>query len=74
LAQEEKELKEMKTIEGILSELKKTLDTNLLQLREQVKEVQEKAKKGTTESPMLALGVAFLVGMALGIVLFESKD
>jgi ElaB/YqjD/DUF883 family membrane-anchored ribosome-binding protein len=74
LAQEEKELKEIKTIEEILTDLKKTLETNLPRVREQVKEVQEKARKTITERPMLALGVVFLTGMALGIILSRSRD
>lgn len=74
MAQEEKELKEMKTIEEILKDLRKALDAYLPQLREQVKEVQKMATKTTTERPMLALGVAFLVGVALGIALSKRKD
>jgi ElaB/YqjD/DUF883 family membrane-anchored ribosome-binding protein len=74
LAREEKELKEMKTIDEILRDLKKSLETNLPQLREQVKAVQEKARRTTTERPMVALGVAFLMGLALGIALSRSKD
>jgi ElaB/YqjD/DUF883 family membrane-anchored ribosome-binding protein len=74
LAQEEKELKEMKTIEEILRDLRKALDTYLPQLREQLKGVQKTATKTTTERPMLALGVAFLVGVALGIALSKRKD
>jgi len=74
LAQEKKELKEMKTIEEILMDLKKTLETNLPGVREQVKEVQEKSRKTITERPMHALGVAFLMGMALGIILSRPKD
>jgi ElaB/YqjD/DUF883 family membrane-anchored ribosome-binding protein len=50
------------------------LETNLPQLREQVKAVQEKARRTTTERPMVALGVAFLMGLALGIALSRSKD
>jgi ElaB/YqjD/DUF883 family membrane-anchored ribosome-binding protein len=74
LAQEEEQLKEMKTIEEILKDLRKTLDASLPELREQVKELQQRAAKATTGRPMLALGVAFLVGMALGIALSRSKD
>jgi ElaB/YqjD/DUF883 family membrane-anchored ribosome-binding protein len=74
LAQEKKELKEMRTIEGILTDLKKSLETNLPRVREQVKEVQEKARKTITERPMLTLGVAFVTGMTLGIILSRSRD
>ena len=74
LAQEEKELKEMRTIEEMLKDLRKTLDASLPELREQVKELQQRTEKATAERPMLALGVAFLVGMALGIALSRPKD
>jgi ElaB/YqjD/DUF883 family membrane-anchored ribosome-binding protein len=74
MAKEEKELRELKTIEELLNYVKNTLDARLPQLREQVKGVQQRATKATTERPMLALGVAFLVGMALGIAISRRKD
>jgi ElaB/YqjD/DUF883 family membrane-anchored ribosome-binding protein len=74
MAQETKGMEEMKTIEGVLKDLRKTLDTYLPQVRNQVREIQRKATKTTTERPMLALGVAFLVGMALGIALSRPRD
>lgn len=74
MAQETKGKEEMKTIEGVLKDLRKTLDTYLPQVRNQVREIQTKATKTTTERPMLALGVAFLVGMALGIALSRPRD
>jgi ElaB/YqjD/DUF883 family membrane-anchored ribosome-binding protein len=74
LAREDEELREMKTIDEILRDLKKSLEANLPQLQEQVKAVQQKAKKITTERPVIALGVAFLMGLALGIALARSKD
>jgi ElaB/YqjD/DUF883 family membrane-anchored ribosome-binding protein len=74
LAQEKKELKEMRTIEEILTDLRRNLETSLPRVREQVKEVQEKARKTITERPMLTLGVAFVTGVALGIILSRSRD
>lgn len=74
LAQEGKQLKEMKTTEETLKDLRKAFDAYLPQLREQVKEVQKMAAKTTTERPMLALAVAFSVGMALGIALCRPRD
>lgn len=74
MSEEEKELKEKKTIEEVLKDLRKILDVYLPHVRDQVKEIRKKATKTTTERPMLALGVAFLVGMALGITLSKLRD
>jgi len=66
----DKEVEETKAIE----ELKKDLDARLAELREQMKDLQQKAAKTVAERPMLALGVAFVVGMAFGIALSRSRD
>jgi hypothetical protein len=55
LAREDEELREMKTIHEILRDLKKSLEANLPQLQEQAKAVQQKARKITTERPVIAL-------------------
>jgi ElaB/YqjD/DUF883 family membrane-anchored ribosome-binding protein len=74
MAQETEEIEEMKTIEDTLKDLRKTLDTYLPQVRNQVKEIQRKATKATTDRPMLTLGAAFAVGMILGMVLSRARD
>jgi ElaB/YqjD/DUF883 family membrane-anchored ribosome-binding protein len=43
-------------------------------VRDQLKDLQQKAAKTVVERPMLALGVAFVVGMAFGIALSGSRD
>jgi len=52
----------------------KELNESLADLREQVKDLKQKAAKTVTERPLLALGVAFVVGMAFGIALSGSRD
>ena len=54
--------------------LKKDLDVRYVELRDQVKALQQKTAKTVTERPLLALGVAFVVGMAFGIAMSGSKD
>jgi ElaB/YqjD/DUF883 family membrane-anchored ribosome-binding protein len=70
----DKELEEMKAIEKDVKDLKKDLDTRLVELGKQVDDLQKKAAKTVTERPLPALGVAFAVGMAFGIALSRSSD
>ena len=70
----DKELEEMKTIEKDVRDLKKDLDVRLVELRKQVDDLQKRAAKTVTERPLLALGVAFVVGMAFGIALSRRDD
>jgi len=70
----DKDIEEMKAIEKDVTALRKDLDARLAELREQVKDLQKKAAKTVAERPMLALGVAFAVGMAFGIALSRSRD
>jgi len=70
----DKELEEMKVIEKDVKDLKKDFDISLVDLRKQVDDLQKKAAKTVTERPLLALGVAFAVGMAFGIAISRSSD
>ncbi len=70
----EKEAEEIRAMEEDFRGLKKDLDTRYVELRGQVKDLQQKATKTVTERPLLALGVAFVVGMAFGIALSGSRD
>jgi len=70
----DKETEEMKAIEQDFKALRKDLDASLTELRAQVKDLQAKAAKTVAERPLLALGVAFVVGMAFGIALSRSRD
>ena len=70
----EKETEDVKAIEEQFKSLRKDLDASLAELRAEVKDLREKAAKTVAERPLLALGVAFVVGMAFGIVLSGSRD
>jgi len=72
--EKEKELKEIQNIEEYVKNLRKDMDTRLTQLREQLNDVQQKATKTFAERPLIALGVAFVAGMAVGIALSRSRD
>jgi ElaB/YqjD/DUF883 family membrane-anchored ribosome-binding protein len=65
---------EIKAMEKDFKALQKDIDARYVELRAQVKDLQQKAAKTVTERPLLALGVAFVVGMALGVALSGSKD
>lgn len=69
-----KDAEEIKAMEEDFKALQKDIDARYVELRAQVKDLQQKATKTVTERPFLALGVAFVVGMALGVALSRSKD
>jgi ElaB/YqjD/DUF883 family membrane-anchored ribosome-binding protein len=69
-----KDVEEIRAMEEDFKVLKKDIDTRYVELRAQVKALQQKATKTITERPLLALGVAFVVGMAFGVALSGSKD
>jgi ElaB/YqjD/DUF883 family membrane-anchored ribosome-binding protein len=69
-----KDAEEIKAVEEDFKALKKDIDARYVDLRAQVKDLQQKATKTVSERPLLALGVAFVVGMALGVALSRSKD
>ena len=70
----DKEAEEVRAMEDDFKALKKDLDTRYVELRDQVKTLQQKTAKTVTERPLLALGIAFVVGMAFGVALSGSKD
>jgi ElaB/YqjD/DUF883 family membrane-anchored ribosome-binding protein len=57
-----------------VKELKKDVDGRLITIKKQLDRVQKDAMKTITEQPLLALGVAFVAGMAVGIALSQSAD
>ena len=69
-----KEAQEIRTLEQHVQQLRKEMDQRLAELKVQVSDIQQKASKTVTKRPMLALGVAFVTGMALGIALSKSND
>jgi len=57
-----------------MQSLRKDVDRRLIDLKAEMDDVQKKATKTMQERPLLALGVAFLAGMALGILLANAGD
>ncbi|MGA3298065.1 MAG: hypothetical protein ABSD41_11520 [Candidatus Bathyarchaeia archaeon] len=70
----DKETQQLSEIEDLLKNLKRDIDANLVDLKAQLNVAQKKATKTVTERPLLALGVAFVAGMAVGIALSKSSD
>ena len=70
----EKENQQLKDLEDLVKNLRKDLDAQLVDLKAQLSVAQKKASKAVTERPMLALSVAFIAGMAVGIALCRSSD
>ena len=60
---------QLRDIEDLVRSLRKDLDTQLIDLKAQLNVAQKNATKTVAERPMLALGVAFVTGMAIGIAL-----
>ena len=69
-----KEDEEIRNIEGYVKDLRKDMDKRLSELKVELDDIQKKAAKTVSEQSMLALGVAFVAGMAVGIALSQSGD
>jgi ElaB/YqjD/DUF883 family membrane-anchored ribosome-binding protein len=54
--------------------VKNDLDKRLTDLKAEMDDVQRKAAKTVKEQPLLALGVAFVLGMAIGVALASAGD
>jgi ElaB/YqjD/DUF883 family membrane-anchored ribosome-binding protein len=65
---------QLRDIEDLVRSLRKDVDMHLIDLKSQLNVAQNKATKTIEERPMLALGVAFIAGMAIGIALSRSSD
>jgi len=70
----EKEAQEIRTLEEHVKQLGKEMDRRLAELKVQVDDIQQKASKTVMKRPMLALSLAFVTGMAIGIALSKSND
>jgi ElaB/YqjD/DUF883 family membrane-anchored ribosome-binding protein len=62
------------TEQEYLKELKKDMDKRLSDLKIQMDALQERAAQKVADQPILALGVAFVAGMALGVALSRSGE
>ncbi len=69
-----KEDEEIRNVEAYVKDLRKDMDKRLSELKIELDDIQQKAAKTVSEQPMLALGVAFVAGMAVGIALSQSGD
>jgi len=54
--------------------LRKDMDKRLEELKVQMNTAQHKATKTVVERPLLALAVAFVAGMAVGVALSKAND
>ncbi len=70
----DKESQEMRDVEEYVKELRKDIDKRLDELKAQVNVISQRATKKVIERPLLALGVAFVAGMAVGVALSKSGD
>jgi ElaB/YqjD/DUF883 family membrane-anchored ribosome-binding protein len=57
-----------------LKELRNDMDKRLSELKVQMDALQERAAEKVADKPLLALGVAFVAGMALGVALSKSSE
>ncbi len=69
-----KEDEEIRDVEAYIKDLRKDMDKRLGELKVELDGIQQKAAKTVSEQPMLALGIAFVAGMAVGIALSQSGD
>lgn len=69
-----KEDRDPEKVEVSVKDLKKDMDKRLSDLKVQIDALQERAAQKVTDQPFLALGVAFVVGMALGVALSRSGE
>ncbi len=65
---------QLRDIEDIVKSVRKDMDALLVDFKAQVNVAQKRAVKTVAERPMLALGVAFVAGMVVGVALSRSSD
>jgi ElaB/YqjD/DUF883 family membrane-anchored ribosome-binding protein len=69
-----KETHNAEEIEQYVKDLRKDMDKRMDDLKAQVNVLSQKATKTVAERPLLALAVAFVAGMAVGIALSKPSD
>jgi len=69
-----KEKDNVRDVVDQVRDLRKSMDKNLVEVRSQLRLLQKEATRTVKDKPLLALGVAFIVGMAIGIALSKSND
>jgi len=58
----------------VKGQLRKSVDKRLSKFGVNLDDVEKIAAKSVSEQPLLTLGIAFVVGMALGVALSKSGD
>jgi ElaB/YqjD/DUF883 family membrane-anchored ribosome-binding protein len=72
---ERKDLEEIKAaMDDKLNKLTTDVDTRLREILDQVPELQKRTTETVAQRPLLALGVAFVLGMILGLAMSRSRD
>ena len=69
-----KEAPDLQDVQEYMKSLRADMDKRLTDLKAEMDVIQDKAAKKVVERPLLALGVAFAVGMAIGIALTNASD
>jgi len=54
--------------------VRKDIDKRLTDLKAELDDVQKQAVKTVNEKPLLALGVVFMIGVAVGIAIANAGD
>jgi len=69
-----KERDNVRDVVDQVKDLRKNMDKSLVEVKSQLRLLQKEATRTVKDKPLLALGVAFVVGMAVGIALSKSND
>jgi len=69
-----KEKDNVRDVVDQVKDLRKNMDKSLVEVKGQLRLLQKEATRTVKDKPLLALGVAFVLGMALGIALSKSND
>ena len=69
-----KEKDNVRDVVDLVKDLRKDMDKSLVEVKGQLRLLQKEATRTVKDKPLLALGVAFVVGMAVGIALSKSND
>jgi ElaB/YqjD/DUF883 family membrane-anchored ribosome-binding protein len=65
---------QLQDIEDIVKSIRKDMDALLVDFKAQLNVAQKRAIKTVAERPMLALSIAFIAGMVVGVALSRSSD
>lgn len=69
-----KEAPDAQDVKEYVKELRNDMDKRMDDLKVQMNIFSQRATKTVAERPLLALAVAFVAGMAVGIALSKSSD